>query len=238
MKLSEYGANVSLLDTNAQKAERLVEVITSQREIGQDRGRAMFLPCDISKPHHVTDAVQKSVETFGGIDGYIEGMMTHRKFSWLEDSALSELERSLDINLKAPILITQEVLKFAKGRRNARLLYLISDVARWGMPGDAIGSATRNGLVYLARSLAREVLGNQITVNCVAIPASEEYLLERDPSASSIREAQENLLKHIPHAKIANNEEVSEVVAYLASPLSSAITGQVISASGGLNMLG
>lgn len=237
LRLAELGANVALLDTN-EKTARFADMIMDQREVSPSKGRAFYVHCNLTKPHHAQEAVRKAAETFGGVDIYIDAMMYNKRLLFPEDDIGESLDRAIDLNLRAPMLMTAEVVKFLKGRKNGRLIYLVQEMARFGAEGEALSSATRSGLISFSKSLARELGPIGVTANCVAMGPTEEYLLERHPEASSIREAQDRLLKSIPQAKWTDPNDVAEVITFLASPKSQTITGQVISASGGLTMYG
>lgn len=228
LKLSEYGASVGLVDSNVSKTEKLAELIMDQHDIQSERGKAVAIACDVTKPHHVADAVRKAAESFGGVDIYIDAMMISRKQSFLDPEALNDFERAIDINLKAPILLTHEVLKFLKGRRNARILYLLQDLSLTGEDGEAVTAATRTSLISFAKGLARELSTSQVTVNCASLSPTEEYLLERDSTNPSIQLAYQQLLKVVPSAKIANPEDIAEAISFLVSAQASSITGQVL----------
>lgn len=234
--LSELGASIAIIDKNVDKAQRLADFINDQREIKSGRGRAAPIQADLAKPHHAKEAVSKAAEYFGGVDIYVDALTIARSFSFDSENFFDELERFVDVNLKAPLYLTHEVLRFMKAKKRGRIVYLIQDISRIGYAGETLGAVSRTGLIGFARSLARDVAPFNITVNCLAVGPTEEYLLMRDPQASSIHHAQQELIKSIPQAKMTMPDDISGVVAFLASPAASAITGQTIVASGGLTM--
>ncbi len=234
--LSELGANIAILDKNQDKAQRLADQLNDQREVHEYRGRAGAIAADLAKPHHAKEAVSKVVEAFGGVDIYVDALTLARNLTFEADGFFEELDRFVDVNLKSPLYITQQVLKFMKGRKRGRIVYVVQDMSRLGYEGETLSSVSRMGLVGFSRSLAREVAPFNITVNCLAIGPTEEYLLMRDPKAPSIHQAQQELIKHIPQAKMINPDEISGAVSFLVSTLASGITGQTIVASGGLTM--
>lgn len=234
--LSELGASIAIIDKNMDKAQRLADFIMDQREVEPSRGKAAAIQADLAKPHHAKEAVSRAAEYFGGVDIYVDALTIARSFSFESESFFEELERFVDVNLKAPLYLTHEVLRFMKAKKRGRIVYFIQDISRIGYAGETLGAVSRSGLIGFARSLARDVAPFNITVNCLAVGPTEEYLLMRDPQASSIHHAQQELLKSIPQAKMTMPEDVSGVVAFLASPASHAITGQTLVASGGLTM--
>jgi 3-oxoacyl-[acyl-carrier protein] reductase len=234
--LADQGASVAFLDKNLEKAQRIADHLNDQREIKAGRGRRVAIQADLAKPHHAKEAVSKVAEYFGGVDIYVDALTIARSFSFESEGFSEELERFVDVNLKAPLYLTFEVLKFMKGRKRGRIIYFVQDISRIGYAGETLGAVSRTGLVGFARSLARDVAAYNITVNCLAIGPTEEYLLMRDPQASSIHQAQQELIKSIPQAKMTLPEDISGVVSFIASPASGAITGQTIVASGGLTM--
>lgn len=237
LALSELGANIAILDKNVDKSQRIVDQINDQREVRAERGRAAAIPADLTKPHHAREAVSRVAEAFGGVDIYVDALTLARNLSFEDAGFFEELDRFVDVNLKAPLFLTQEVLRFMKGRKRGRIVYLIQDISRIGYPGETLSAVSRTGLIGFARSLAREVATYNITVNCLAIGPTEEYLLMRDPKAASIHQAQQDLIKSIPQAKMTLPDDISGVITFLVSGLSQSITGQTLVASGGLTMM-
>lgn len=234
--LAELGASVAILDKNIDKAQRVVEYLNDQREVRAGRGRGVAIQADLAKPHHAKEAISKVAEYFGGVDIYVDALTLARGFNFESEEFFEELERFVDVNLKAPLYITHEVLKFMKSRKRGRIIYLIQDISRIGYAGETLGAVSRTGLIGFSRALARDLATHNITVNCLAIGPTEEYLMMRDPQASSIHQAQQELIKSIPQAKMTMPDDISGVVSFIASPAASAITGQTIVASGGLTM--
>jgi 3-oxoacyl-[acyl-carrier protein] reductase len=149
----------------------------------------------------------------------------------------AKFDELIQSNLKTSLLMTQKACEYFKVRKRGRIVYLLQELHRAGFEGDAISGLTRLSLVSFARSLAREFVQDQVTVNCVAVGPTEEYLLQKLPGAKSLQTAHQELFKANPGVKISDPNEVANVVAFLASPLASGVTGQCISAAGALSLL-
>ena len=245
MKLTQMGANVALLDRNIEKMTRFAEQLTDAREINERYGRAVAIQGDLSKPHHVQDAISRAAEAFGGLDIYIDGLMTTDVKKFKDPASLEYLDRVIDVNLRAPLLMTHGVLRFLEGRKRGRIIYLMHDIVRVGLANNALMALSRTGLSAFARTLSREVMENNITVNCVAIGITEEFLLGQpsfasegnSASKSSIQEALVRLQQTYPTAHLTEPDKIANTVAFLASPLGAGITGQTIAVSQGLTYM-
>lgn len=238
MKLTQMGANVALVDRNIEKMERFANQLMDAREVHERYGRAIAVQADLSKLYHVQDAISRAAESFGGIDIYVDGLMTTEAKPFKDPTVLEDLDRVIDVNLRSPLMVTQAVMRFLEGRKRGRIIYLMHDLARLGMPQNSLLAMTRTGLSSFARTLSREVAENNITVNCVALGITEEFLLAQTANqAISIQEAQNHLLRAFPYAQMTEPERIASTVAFLASPLGAGITGQTLAVSQGLSFL-
>ena len=238
IKLTQMGVNVALIDRNADKIKRFADQLMDAREVQEKYGRATAISADLLKAHHVQDAVSRASETFGGIDIYVDGMLALDPKPFKNDKSLDEIERVIDVNLRSPLLLTHAVLRFLQARKRGRVIFLLPDLARMGMAGTALMSATRTGLMSFAKALARETAESNVTVNCVAMGVTEEFLLAQNGTDTvSIQELQSRLLKHFPQATMTEPDKIASLVAFLASPLGAGVTGQTIAVSQGLSYL-
>jgi NAD(P)-dependent dehydrogenase (short-subunit alcohol dehydrogenase family) len=247
-KLTSLGCNVALVDRNIERSSRFAEQLMNNREIHERHGRAVAIQADLSKSHHVQDAASRAAESFGGLDIYIDGLMTSDVREFRDPQSLEDLDRMMDVNLRSPLMMTHAVLKFLEGRKRGRVIYLQHDVVRLGLEKNGILAATRGGLPDFTRVLAREVAVNNVTVNVVALGISEEFLIQQSSppgapgtrgigaatSQTSINEALQALRQSFPRATMIEPDRVSNLVAFLASPLGAGITGQTISVNQGL----
>jgi 3-oxoacyl-[acyl-carrier protein] reductase len=243
LKMTQMGANVVLMDHTIEKMKRFAEQLMDAREINERYGRAHSVPADLSSQQRIQDTVSRAAECFGGIDIYIDAMMP-AEFKKFEDLSIpTDIDNTLNDTLKAPILLTHGVMRFLKGRKRGRILYLFNDLGRMGVSMTSLQAIGRSSLISFSKVLAREVAENNITVNCIAAGISEELLLSQIQAPAmannkmSLLESQQILQKTIPHAQLTEPEKVANMVAFLASPLASGITGQTIAVNQGLSFL-
>lgn len=241
LKFTQLGCNVAMLDRNVERTQRFADQLMDAREINERYGRAIAVQADLSKQHHVQDGVSRAAEAFGGIDIYIDSVMTNEPKPFTDAQALDDIDRLIDVNLRAPLMMTHSVLRFLQGRKRGRIIYLMHDIVRMGVPGNALLAITRTGLSAFARTLAREVSESGVTANCIAMGVTEEYLMGQgksmEASKSSIQEWQKQLLAIQPGANMIETERIANMVAFLASPLGAGITGQTIAVSQGMSFL-
>ncbi len=122
---------------------------------------------------------------------------------------------------------TKGLLKLKKGR----LIFIGSVVGLSGSAGQVNYSASKAGLVGMARSFARELGSRGITANVVA-----PGFVETDMTATLDEKRREEIAKSVPLQRFCSAEEIADVVTFLASPQASYITGAVIPVDGGLGM--
>lgn len=144
-------------------------------------------------------------------------------------------DKLIGINLKSVIHACHCFLRQIDGP-SGHIVNVSSDAGRIGTKGEAVYSACKAGLIGFTKTLAREHAKDNVLVNCVA-PGPIDT-----PLFASIRAARptmiEKMVKQIPVGRVAQPREIAEVIYFLASPQNSFVTGQVISASGGLTMVG
>jgi 2-hydroxycyclohexanecarboxyl-CoA dehydrogenase len=145
--------------------------------------------------------------------------------------------RVLEINLAGPIRVLRAVLPDMQAQKFGRVVLVSSDAARVGSSGEAIYAAAKGGLVALAKSVAREVVRDGITANCVCPGPTDTPLfrgLAQNPGEGErITQALE---RAIPMRRLGRPDDVAPAVAFLASDEAGYITGQTLSVSGGLTM--
>jgi 3-oxoacyl-[acyl-carrier protein] reductase len=225
--LTNAGADVALLDPEANVAERFCNQLSDQREINPKHGRAMAVKTETSSYKDIKEAVGRVAQTFGGVDVLIDARMENNPTPLTLDSLEVDFDQHINKNLRTSLLATQAVAGFLKSRKKGRIIYLINDSILRNDPSDSIQAATRMGLVGFSQSLAKQIIQHNVTVNVVSIGLTEEYLLAHDPG-KTIKEALEKQRIADPSARITEPDKITNALVFLLGPSGAAVTGQVL----------
>lgn len=174
--------------------------------------------------------VRETTEAFGqSIDILINNAgvlsLTH-----VADLTIEEYNECVDVNLRAVVFMIKEVLPHL--RRPGRIINISSVGARHGVANMPLYSATKAAVEGLSRSLAAQLGPQGHTVNAILPGATESDMLDKTPDVHDIQRAM-TPLEH----RLGTPEDVALIVAMVAEPQSRWLTGQSISASGGMVML-
>ncbi len=142
-------------------------------------------------------------------------------------------QRSVDVNMAGAFYCTQAAARsLLKAKADGRVINISSVVGEAGNGGQAAYAATKAGLIGMTKALAKELAGRGVTVNAVT-----PGYIETDMTDESLPEAaREALLASIPLKRIGAPREIADVVAFLAGPEASYITGHVMRVNGGMLM--
>ena len=137
----------------------------------------------------------------------------------------------IDANLTGAFRVAKRATKGLLKAKRGRLIFIGSVVGSIGAPGQVNYSASKAGLVGMARSFARELGSRSITANVVA-----PGFVETDMTAALDLKRRDEIAVQIPLGRFCSAEEIADVVTFLASEKAGYITGAIIPVDGGLGM--
>jgi 3-oxoacyl-[acyl-carrier protein] reductase len=193
-------------------------------------GTSYLCRFDVANPEAVKAAFKEIAKTHNRVDVLVNNAGVTRD-NLLALMKSDEWDTVLDTNLKGAFLCSQAVVKMMMRQKYGRIIHISSVVGVIGNAGQCNYSAAKAGLIGLTRSLARELVSRNITVNAVA-----PGFIETDMTLRLPEKVREELLHQIPAGRYGTPDEVSAAVRFLASDEAGYITGQVIHVNGGMFM--
>jgi len=142
-----------------------------------------------------------------------------------------DFESVIDANLTGAFRVAKRATKGLLKLKRGRLIFVGSVVGSVGAAGQVNYSASKSGLVGMARSFARELGSRGITANVIA-----PGFVETDMTSSLDEKRRSDIADQVPLGRFCSAEEIAEVVSFIASSKASYITGAIIPVDGGLGM--
>src|SRR6266851_3026241 len=221
-RLAADGANVAITYTKGADA-----AATVVKEIERGGRKAIAIQADATDAGAVETAVGKTVATFGGLDVLVNNAGTAIPKTF-EETTLEEMDRMIDINVRGTLAATQAALRHMKS--GGRIISIGSAVGeRVQTPGLVAYSATKGAVKMFTQGLSREVGSRGITVNNVQPGPIDTDL---NPAAGDWAVPQKAATALDRYGRV---DEVAALVAFVAGPESSYITGANLTVDGGTN---
>jgi NAD(P)-dependent dehydrogenase (short-subunit alcohol dehydrogenase family) len=213
-ELARHGADVVVHGRNAAHGAAVVNGITAEG------GSARFAAADLSDPSGPDDLVQQA--------GQVDILVNNAGFAWHGPTAeidADTFDQLFAANVRAPYFLVGALAPKMAARGGGSIINLGSEAGQIGLPNTAAYSATKGAMASMTRSWAAEFSPAGVRVNAVA----------PGPVHTAIQPSEETdaLGADTPMSRAAQPGEIAEVIAFLASPKASYITGAVIAADGG-----
>ena len=212
------GASLALGDLDERRLEEM------RAALGLPEDRLLLARHDVTEPESSRDLVRQAQEKFGGVDIVVPNAGLYPTDPFASMSAAS-WSRTLAVNLDGVFHLCQAALPAL--RPDAAMVLVASMAAHYGSPTHAHYAAAKGGVLSLAKSLAKElapVRVNAVSPGLIDTPMVQPLMQARGPE----------LLNATPLRRLGTPEEVANCIAFLASPLSSYVTGATLHVNGGL----
>ncbi|HRW58346.1 MAG TPA: 3-oxoacyl-[acyl-carrier-protein] reductase [Chlamydiales bacterium] len=228
LNFAKNGASVVIFGTSEERAKATVELMEGEKVFpSQQFG---FKIVDVSSYDLATKAVEEVVSYLEGIDILVNNA------GITQDALLMKMDeekwdRVIEVDLKSVFILSKAVIRPMMKQRYGSIINISSVIGLAGNPGQTNYAAAKAGMIGFTKSLAREVAGRNICVNCIAPGYVETPMTETLPE--SIKQA---LLEKIPMKRLGKSIEIANAALFLASDLSKYITGQTLTVDGGMVM--
>ena len=223
-KFAQEGANIAFtFRSSVEKAAQLVA------ELEQHGVKAKGYQSDASSFEAATLLVQEVLTEFGTVDILVNNAGIARDNLLLRMTE-QQWDEVMDNNLKSMFNLTKQVLKPMLKSRKGSIINMSSIIGMKGNAGQANYAASKAGIIGFSKSVAQELGSRNIRCNVIA-----PGFIETDMTENLGGTNREEFLKKIPLSRFGSPDEIANVALFLASDMSSYVSGQVISVCGAMN---
>lgn len=181
---------------------------------------------NLSNPQEIEEVIKEIINKHSRIDILVNnaGISANKK---IEDTTYEDFEKIMDLNVNAIFNMTKAVVPYMKEQKEGVIINTSSMVSIYGQPSGVGYPASKFAVNGITKSLARELGPANIRVNAVAPGVTNTDMVANLP-----KEMIEPLIKTIPLGRIGEPRDVANAFLFLASPLASYVTGEILSVDG------
>ena len=230
LRLARAGAVVIIADMDLARADAVVD------EIEQGGGTACAIQVDLLDDSSVASFVETLTSRYDQIDILFNNAGGPAPQGLDVDYA--RWERSMRLNVWAPTVLTQRLLPLLRASGKASIIYTASTSGLVASPSSPTYSAAKGAVVMLAKSVALLLAPEGIRANAICPGITETPMLSRfygsEELTEDVQQRVDAYMSNVPLGRIAQPDEIAGTVLFLASDLSSYLTGAAIPVDGGL----
>jgi len=224
LTLAKEGASVAVVDINPEKAG---EVSAKIKQMGVD---SESYKVDVSNTNEVEETVNKIFEKFKRIDILVNNAGITRD-NLLIRMTEQEWDAVININLKGVFNWTKACGKIMMKQRSGSIINISSVIGLMGNAGQVNYAASKAGVIGITKSIAKELASRNVRVNAICPGYIKTAMTDK-----LSEEAKNAILQFIPSRTMGTPQDVANTALFLASDLSSYITGETIRVDGGMAM--
>ena len=220
-RLAAAGASVVVhYNSNAGAAQSVADEITAKG------GTAIIAGGDVTLEADCTRIIKEAVDAFGGLDVLVNNAGICTTFDFGSMTA-EGIDRELGANVKSVVLMTQAAAPYLEN--GGRVVNVSSNLAFSPLPGMSLYCAAKAAVALLTHGFAKEFAGKDITVNAVAPGATRTAMTAWIPD-----EMIQGIAESTPLGRVAEPDDIADVIVFLSSAQSRWINGQTLLTDGGL----
>lgn len=225
---ASQGADVAIFGTNQLRAEQTVAELEQTKSAPEQKFR--YFLADVSKTKEVEEALAKLVLEWGKVDILVNNAGITRD-NLLMKMSEEDWDRVVEVNLKSVYNTCRALCRPMMKARAGTIINITSVIGLMGNAGQVNYAASKSGMIGFTKSLAKELASRGVRANCIA-----PGYIETQMTDALQPQVKEQILTKIPLSRIGQPRDIANAALYLASDLSSYVTGQVIAVDGGMVM--